>query len=200
MIKIRNSQAGFTLIEIIAALAITGLLFGAATTAFSAFFSKYEELNKVSDLETQAYDCLQKGIKYGLINDRDPHNIVWSGVANADSVAFLNGSAAGSTGIILTSQAQSVEHANDYVKFWFDGRAVRGTYLFGSSQPSSPIYIFPKPSRNNKITVTNLRFSKVNTSTPTIKVLRVDLSAKVEIRKNIFRYVNYSTKMAINKI
>lgn len=199
MKRIFRKQSGFTLIEIVTALAISGILFAAAATAFSAFFSKYEELTKVSDLEAQAFDCLQKGIKYGLVMSEGTNERVWYGVSNADSVSFFNGSANGASGIILTTQALDVSHMNDYVKFWYDGKSVRGSYLHGTLSPSAPIYIFPKQGRNNKITVTNLRFKQINPSTPA-KVLQVDLSAKVEIRKNVFRYVNYSTKMAINKL
>jgi prepilin-type N-terminal cleavage/methylation domain-containing protein len=198
--KIRKSQAGFTLIEIVAAIAITGILFAAAATVFSAFFSKYEEFSGVSDLEKQAYDCLQRGIKYGLIMNESGGGKTWYGVANADSVNFIYGGPAGADGIRLYTQAQSIEHQGDWVQIWWDRRgAVRGSYLHGTLSPSSPIYIFPKPTRNNKITVTNLRFSQINSSNPA-KVIQVDLSAAVEIRRNVFRYVHYSTKMAINKM
>jgi prepilin-type N-terminal cleavage/methylation domain-containing protein len=199
MINIRKSRAGFTLIEIVTALAISGILFAAAATAFSAFFSKYEEYIGVTNLERQAYDCLQRGIKYGLVMNAEAGGREWYGVATADSLKFINGGPTGSGGIRLYTQAQSIEHQNDWVQFWYDGRAVRGSYLHGTLSPSSPIYVFPKPSRNNKITVTNLRFTQVNSSNPP-KVIQVDLAAKVEIRKNVFRYVNYTTKMAINKM
>ncbi|HNW99912.1 MAG TPA: prepilin-type N-terminal cleavage/methylation domain-containing protein [Candidatus Cloacimonadota bacterium] len=199
MIRNAKSQFGFTLIELVVAIAISGVIFAAAATAFAAFFSKYEELTRVSDLQTQAYDCLQRGIKYGLIMSEGTNQKVWYGVANADTVSFFQGGPNGAAGIVLKTQAQDITHQGDYVKFWFDGKAVRGTYLHGTLQPSSPIYLFPKQSRNNKIKVTGLSFSQVNSSSPA-KVLQVNLSAKVEIRKNVYRYVSYSTKMAINKM
>jgi hypothetical protein len=44
--------------------------------------------------------------------------------------------------------------------------------------------------------VTKLLFSKADTS-PATKVLKVDLEARVLLQKGVYRYVKYTTRMAL---
>lgn len=197
MKRILSSQRGFTITEIMVVIAISGFLMAVAATGFSTFFAKFNEMSKVSELQRGAFSCLmtiKNGIPIGTGS-----NIKWSGVNSATSVTFVGttGMATSSNSILLQPGATNQEHVNDYVKFFYDGKYVRATYLDGVLMPSSPQYLFPKPSRNNDIVVTKLLFTKADTSLET-KVLKVDLEARVTLKKGVYRYVKYSTRMALS--
>lgn len=198
MMKRLFNQAGFTITELMVVIVISGFLMAVAAVGFSTFFAKFEELNQVSELQKGAFDCLvqiQGGIPMG-----QGMNFKKAGVNNMMSVTFVGSSAfaTSSTSIILNPELSSPEHINDYIRIFLDGKYVRATYLDGSLQPSAPIYLFPKPSRNNKIEVTKLMFSKANNS-DIAKVIKVELEARLKIGDKKYRYIKYTTRMALDK-
>jgi hypothetical protein len=167
----------------------------AAATGFSAFFGKFNEMSKTMELQRDAFNCMQtmkSGIPIG-----SGSALQFQGIATADSVVFQGTSGTQSDAIILYPPVSDYTHQNDFIRIFWDGKYVRATYLNGSIQPASPLYLFPKPTRGNKMEVTRLRFSKVN-SDATAKVVLVEMDAQVEILKNAPpRYVSYTTRMTL---
>jgi prepilin-type N-terminal cleavage/methylation domain-containing protein len=203
--KLVRSQAGFTITELMVVIALSGFLMAVAATGFSTFFAKFDELNKISELQRDAFNCMQQ-IKNGIPMGTGT-NLKFSGVATADSVQFVSSTSALPTSkeIKLFPPIADVEHTFDFVDIKFDDNGyVRATYKNGSIQPPAPLYLFPKPSRAKYRTyVTKLRFTQANAG-PVCRVIRVDLEAKTEIRREgvhhkwIYGYASYSTLMALN--
>lgn len=195
--KLLRSQAGFTITEIMVVIVISGFLMAVAATGFAAFFSKFDEMNKRTELQRDAFNCMQK-IKNGIPIGSGA-NLKFQGIATADSVVFQGVSGFASSSIILYPPASDIYHQNDFIRIWWDGRYVRATYLDGSIQPPAPLYLFPKPSRGNVTKVTKLRFSKGTPVGVPAKVILVELEAEVELRKDAPpQKVSYSTRMALN--
>lgn len=195
-----KSQAGFTITELMVVIVISGFLMAVAAVGFSTFFAKFAEMNQVSDLQQGAFQCLMR-IKGGIFIpsklDLSASSADWkkSGVNTNKSVTFVGSSTTSSSStIILNPELSSPEHAGDYVKFFYDGKYVRATYLDGTLQPSSPLYLYPRNTRSNKIEVTKLLFSKANDGDIT-KVLKVELEARLKLGDKKYRYIKYATLM-----
>lgn len=194
--KILRSQAGFTITEIMVVIVISGFLMAVAATGFSAFFSKFDEMNKRTELQRDAFNCMQM-IKNGIPIGSGA-NLKFQGIATADSVIFQGVSGYASSDITLYPPASDITHQNDFIRIYWDGKYVRATYLDGSIQPPAPLYLFPKPSRGNVTKVTKLRFSKGTPVGIPPKVILVELEAEVELRKDVEPFkVSYSTRMAL---
>ncbi len=193
--KLIRSQAGFTITELMVVIVISGVLMAVAATGFSAFFSKFADLNQTIELQRDAFNCMQT-IKNG-IPIGSGSNLIFSGIATADSVKFLGAGNNTSSNIMLYPPTTNIAHVSDYVRIFHDGRYVRATYKNGTIQPPAPLYLFPKPTRNNKIYVTGLRFTKTNAGEASTKVITVELDARALIRKGQYKTISYKTKMAI---
>lgn len=193
--KLLRSQAGFTITEIVAVIAISGFLMAVAATGFAAFFSKFDEMNKRTELQRDAFNCLQT-IKNGIPIGSGA-TMKFQGIATADSVIFKGVSGNISSHIVLYPPPSDIYHQNDFIEIYQDGKYVRATYLDGNIQPPAPLYLFPKPGRGNVMEVTKLVFWKANPDGPVAKVIRVDLEARVLLRKGVYQTVSYSTKMAL---
>ncbi|HOD17638.1 MAG TPA: type II secretion system protein [Candidatus Cloacimonadota bacterium] len=194
--KLLRKEDGFTLTEVMVAVAISGFLMVVAAIGFSAFFSKFNAMSKAMELQRGAFDCLQtikNGVKIGSGTD-----MKFQGVATADSVKFLGTNGVYSDGIILYPPVTDYTHQSDFIKIYYDGRYVRATYLNGTIQPPSPLYLFPQPVRGNTTEVTKLLFSKANVDDVTTKVINVTLEARTKIRKNEYKTISYTTKMALS--
>jgi prepilin-type N-terminal cleavage/methylation domain-containing protein len=193
--KLLRSQSGLTVTELMVSIVISGLLMAVAATGFVTFFTKFADLSKTIELQRDAFNCLQT-IKSGIPIGNGP-NLKFSGVATADSLVFANSlSQSQSHDIILYPGSSNFEHVNDYVRIYLYNGYVMARYLDGSFQPP-PIYIFPKYSRRNTTTVTDLTFTKANTNESVPKVISVKLDARAKIRGNQYKSVSYVTKMAI---
>jgi prepilin-type N-terminal cleavage/methylation domain-containing protein len=192
--RLLKSQSGFTITELIVVIAISGFLMAAAATGFSAFFAKFNDMSKTMELQRDAFNCMQT-IKSGVPIGSGT-GLKFQGIATADSVVFVGTNAVSSNNIILYPPVSDYTHASDFIRIYHDGRYVRATYLNGTIQPPSPLYLFPKPTRGNETTVTRLRFIKAN-SGQAAKVIIVELDARVKLRKDVYKTVSYSTKMAL---
>jgi prepilin-type N-terminal cleavage/methylation domain-containing protein len=188
-----KSQAGFTITELMVVVALSGFLMAAAATGFSAFFAKFNEMSKAMELQRDAFNCLQT-IKSGIPIGSGA-GMKFQGIATADSVVFLGTTGNSSSNIVLYPSISDYTHSADFVRIFYDGKYVRATYLNGTIQPGSPLYLFPKPTRGNETTVTKCKFTKGNTGEQA-KVVLVELEAKVKTGKT-YKTVSYSTKMAL---
>jgi len=191
-----NRENGFTQIELIVVILISGLLILSAATAFSIFFPKYEELSKVSELQKGAFQALQT-IKYGAKVGKN-RDYIFLGVMNSASMTFTNGSNSQSNGIKLKPGFSGLSHQNDFVSYTLVDKHIRMSYLYGQMSPASPEYIFPEKTKKNSDTeVTKLLFTKLNSGSD-IQLIRVLLEARVKLSKNKYRYVSYSTIMGLD--
>lgn len=197
-----SQSSGFTLMELVASLAIAGIIFAAAAVALGTFFSKYNELSKYADLQSQAFDCLSQSIKYGRLIGNSANDKQWFGIANAESVELLGSeSGEGAQGIKILPAKTGSDHMNDWVKFQLSGGKIVSSYRYGNSSSSAQTQVFPPKLRYNKpsdITVTDLRFKPVRVpgTSGKFSVVRVTLDAKIKVRSNYYKYVHYTTKMA----
>jgi prepilin-type N-terminal cleavage/methylation domain-containing protein len=192
--RVLRSQTGFTITELMVVIALSGILMAAAATGFSAFFAKFNDMSKTMELQRDAFNCMQT-IKSGIPIGSGA-GMKFQGIATADSVIFLGNSGNTSNNIKLFPPKSDIYHQADFIQIYYDGRFVRATYLDASLQPASPLYLFPKRTRTNDTTVTKLKFTKAN-SDEVAKVIKVELEARVELRKNVYKTVSYSTLMAL---
>lgn len=197
--KLLRSQAGFTITELMVVIVISGFLMAVAATGFSAFFSKFNEMNKTMELQRDAFNCLQT-IKNG-IPIGSGSGLRFQGIATSDSVVFEGTNSSSGSSIRLFPPITDYTHQNDFIRIFLSGSYVRATYLYGTIQPPAPLYLFPKNTRGNTMEVTKLSFKKVNQGS-LAKVLEVQLSARVPLRKDknkiIYKTVNYATRMTLN--
>jgi len=192
--RIFRSQAGFTITELVAVIAVSGVLMTAATVGFSAFFSKFNDLSKTMELQRDAFNGLQKiknGIKIG-----SGTAMKFQGIATADSVKLEGYNLNMASKIILYPPKSDISHINDNIVIYKMGSYIRYTYQDGPFQPSAPLYLFPDYKRKNDIEVTKLSFSPVNTGN-SVKVVNVEMEARVKLRNKVYKYVSYKTRMAL---
>jgi hypothetical protein len=104
------------------------------------------------ELQRDAFNCLQT-IKSGIPIGSGA-GMKFQGIATADSVVFLGTTGNSSSNIVLYPSISDYTHSADFVRIFYDGKYVRATYLNGTIQPGSPLYLFPKPTRGNETTVT----------------------------------------------
>jgi prepilin-type N-terminal cleavage/methylation domain-containing protein len=192
--KVLKSQSGFTITELMVVIVLSGFLMAAAATGFSAFFAKFNDMSKTMELQRDAFNCMQS-IKSGVPIGRGAA-MKFQGIATADSVIFLGTSGTTSNNIVLYPPKSDIYHQADFLRIFYDGTYVRATYLDGSIQPPSPIYLFPQKVRNQEVKVTKLKFTKANTG-EVAKVVLVELEARVKLRKDVYKTVSYSTLMAL---
>lgn len=208
--KIRFRDDGFSLLELIAVLMISTVIFLGASIAVSTFLLKFQELQRISVLNREAFNCLQV-IKHGVTVEIGGQT-QFMGVINADEAElsgnFVDGG--GRTALLLKPPVSHSEYStHDEIKiFVSDGYVRYEQFVFGASGTTSDErYIFPKRvSNKNKIMeVTKLTFRNGNPIAQTLKVVKVELEARIEISraekgKRNYHTVRYETYMAIGKM
>ncbi|OQY37810.1 MAG: hypothetical protein B6226_04615 [Candidatus Cloacimonetes bacterium 4572_65] len=199
------NDKGFSLLELTAVLALFTIIFIGATLTISTFLIKFKELEKVSRLNAEAFNCIQV-LKHG-IHVQMPNEIQFMGIVNANDVELTgNYSNGGRSAIILKPPANSGDFSvNDQIKFYFsDGYVRYDKIVYGSEGTGSrDNYIFPKfvRGRNQDIEVTKLVFYPGNPiSVDIIKIVKVELEARIEIIENKYHYVKYETYIGIGKM
>ncbi len=181
--------------ELIAVIAISGFLMAAAATGFSAFFAKFNDLSKKIELQRDAFNGLQM-IKNGIQIGKGS-SLKFQGIATADSVVFQGSSMSYSDEIVLYPPKSDYQHQGDFIRVWLQKPYIRYTYLDGQFQPASALYLFPAQGKGDEIQVTKLIFSKANLENTITKVVKVDLEARVKLRPKVYKYISYSTRMAL---
>ncbi|MFA7056492.1 MAG: prepilin-type N-terminal cleavage/methylation domain-containing protein [Candidatus Cloacimonadales bacterium] len=207
--KSRIKDSGYSMIELMAVLVISTIIFLGATLAISTFFLKFQELQRISVLNREAFNCMQV-IKHGVtvgIGGKTQ----FMGVINADE-AELTGNyvEGGRTALLLKPPTSHSEYsAHDQIKiFLSEGHVRYEQYVFGSEGTTSrERYIFPKRvnTKNQIMEVTKLVFRNGNPTANNIKIVKVELEARVEISRTNkttrnYHTVRYETFMAIGKM
>lgn len=192
-----TNQSGYTIVELMTVLAITGFLILAVGIGLSVFFSKFNEITKWEALQKESFECLEQ-IRTGIAA---PDNSLY-GLANATKVEFIGGgyNPTAARGIIAYHTGSGL-HTNDKVTYSYDGRSIRASLVYGGYSTPSPIYIFPKQNQLDYITIEKFTFSQLGHFEDTsvnYTLIGVQLEAKVKVAKDKYRYIKYNTQI-VNK-
>lgn len=201
-------KSGVTLIEMIVVIALMTMLILISGVGIGLFFRKYQELNAWAELQKDGMECLnyiKNGIPVGTqsvrVHDNGDMEFMrpkeYYGVTNAMALKFVNAPFGASTanGIKITPPAPEGLDTNDFAQFYLYDGAVRCSYMYRGVQSSSPLYMFPKKGKRDKMTLERFEFRKLNTDQEVLAV-EVILEAKVKTGPNTFRKIKYRTKMA----
>lgn len=201
-------QRGVTLIEVIVVMVIVVILIVISGLGIGLFFRKYKELNLWAELQKDGIECLnyiKNGIPVGSqalrIADNGDFEFIrpkeYFGVVNAVQLKFVNapwGSATAS-GIRVSPTTTDNQNQSDYAEFVLYDGAVRCSYKYRGVTSASPLVLFPKSGKRDKMTLEKFQFRRLNNDTE-VYAVEVELQAKVEVAPGKFRKINYRTKMA----
>lgn len=199
------SNSGFALTELMATVLLTSIVFIGASLTLHAFFTKFSELQKISELNREAFRCIQV-LKHGIKLEYEEKTQLL-GIVNANEIELSgNYTGAGRSGIIvyppiendLSATANTVEYyySNGYVRY-------RTQVLGAMNSSSSSNYIFPSKTRKGKqdIEVTSLMFSHGDPEyIGDCKIVKVRLEARVKLSPSKYHYADYETYIAIGKM
>ena len=208
MTRTTGNYKGFTLIEMIVVMVISTLLILSAGVGLSVFFGKYQEINAYVELQKSAVEFLnylKNGYYVGSGNFAQ-----FNGVANARALQIIgySGQSGKGTGIYITPPALQEFATADYIKFFLREGVIRADYMHNGVQVNTPAYVFPKREEMNKIKIESFLVSDANAfnsiyiprEDEPLCIIKVELKARVEVRKNKYRYVEFSTLMAMKNM
>ncbi len=194
-LSILRSESGYTLVELTTVMIISTFLILTAAIAFSVFFAKFREVSRWIELQKDAFECMQT-IKDG-VSVGSGSNQQFFGVANANKLE-LSYSGFGGNKLIAFPPAETIANTNDRIEFYSDRNFVRAYYAYGTGE-SKNVRIFPDPKKTEYMKLTNFEIVPLHYYGQKLVVVNVRLSARVQTAKDKFRYVNYSTNMAIKR-
>lgn len=200
-----KSESGFTLVEVLSVTLIMGFLIASAAIGFSVFFSKFRELSRWAELQSEAFESLQQ-IKNGILVGSG-ENTRFLGVSSANRLELVASGIGGIQGgyklicyhpaQLNLIQGQIDVTLEDRVEFWYDRRAIRATTRIYGMPSSNAAYLFPPQEKTDYMEVTKFIISAGEIVGGEVKSVKIELSARVETGKKRYRYVNYSTIMAL---
>jgi len=223
-----KSDSGFSILELVAVLAISTVMFSMVYFVLSSYVIRFEQLSKIARLNEKAYDCIMT-IKHGLVVEEDNGGgYQFLGLSNANRMNLMGLTSQiqlssgqyvdGTTGIFFKPpKNHSIYSAQDSVTISLDRRGFVefSAYVHGiNSYEANNVRIFPK-LEDKDMKVEQLLFSVVpDVYDPTsinkdnIDIVRVYLKAKVNLGNNskgLFNpyedpyYVEYETFIAIEQ-
>jgi prepilin-type N-terminal cleavage/methylation domain-containing protein len=221
----RKVDSGFTLLELLATIAISTLVFLTAAIVLSMWGIRFQQLSRIAKLHDQAYDCIQT-IKHGKIITED------SGI-KSQFIGVINASSMSAYGNSITYYSQSGEYVSGFSGLKFkpptnhsafgtndevtislrQGFVTLNADVYGlSDNASHNVKLFPEDvkSKNRNIYVESLVFAPLSNSADPddLEIVRVILKAKIELSDgNSELYsaypnpytVEYETFIAIDK-
>ncbi len=198
-----KSENGFTISELAASMLISVIVTVGAIWAIIAFFNKYEEYRLRTYLYQEAFNTLDT-IKYGLPLGSGSETYFY-GVASANELRITRGfSSAEGRGVRVVPSIQQGGYF-DFSEYYLDDGKIKGTYLYQSVGPPSPIILFPG-KYDNRIFVTNFSVTMLNQANTAIyqlnpaRLIEIVLEAELRYKGKVFP-VRYKTAMTtiINK-
>lgn len=220
----RKLDSGFTIIELMAVLTISTIIFVAIYIVLSMWSLRFQQLSQIARLNNEAYDCIMS-IKHGSVLKQDNNTSrQFIGLLNANSMSLYGNSitfqtmaggyVSGYTGIkFKPPMNHTTQGLWDEVKITRNGdRVMYDGVIYGiDSGESSNFQIFPREynSKNNDMFVEDLVFTTVgelDVNEDDLRVVRVVLKAGIKLSEgnlDIFQpypnpyYVEYETIIAI---
>ncbi len=192
--KCSNNQ-GFTLIELIIAMTITGIMIFMAGVGMMVFFVKFSQLNMYADLQNDAFDLMHT-FKHGMIIEGSDDG-EFMGIMVADTTKYSDQIAPGEYRTLrCIFKGTETIHTGDYVEFSYDpvDRNVQARYKYGNYSPSTPTILFPVEHADD-ITVTDLRF--VNLDGTRERLWGVELDAEMDVGDDKVQSVHFETKIKV---
>lgn len=227
-IKPWKSDGGFSIVELMAAMVISTIVFIVAYFVLSVFVLRFEQLAKISKLQDGAYNCIM-AIKHGQLVEEDRSNSYqFLGLSNANRMSLDGNSGqfqletgsyiSGTSGISFKPpKNHSVYSEYDEVKISLNrlGYVNFDSNTFGiNDYSSSNIRIFPKLGDSDMF-VEQLIFARIDdyldpqsAISTDIDIVRVYIKAGVNLGNNrldLFNpyddpyYVEYETFIAIEQ-
>jgi prepilin-type N-terminal cleavage/methylation domain-containing protein len=219
---------GFTILELIAVMAISTVIFSAVYIVLSMWSLRFEQLSRIAILNEKAYDCIMT-MKHGLAVEEDNSNrYQFLGLTNANKVSLSGNNEtaqteageyiSGSSGVVFKPpKNQTVQSAQDSVVISLNRRGYVefNAFVFGiDSYQTRNVQIFPKHDNSNMF-VDKLVFSKVpdpyaaqDLNNHYIDMVRIYIKAGVHLsdgENKLFNpypdpyYVEYETFIAIEQ-
>lgn len=204
----RWSEAGFSLTQLLAAVVISSLTIAMATVAIFTFYTKYTELSLYSRLQQDAFFAIEN-MKYGYPVEFESQQYYFYGIANARSLTLPE-----TGGVIGTSSAirinpgvdedYEIEGYRPYIEYYFDRYSYRimARGLVGPRPPGRSVdtQLFPRAGDPN-IEVLELIFSELpdNVEEDNIRIVGIELQARVITPNNRARYITYKTNVALGR-
>jgi prepilin-type N-terminal cleavage/methylation domain-containing protein len=207
--RLKNPK-GFTLIELVSVAVISSLLIVIAGVGLSVFFAKYQEINAYVELQKDAMECLNY-IRNGLGVGSGEFN-QFNGVvsANAMELTGTSNESGSYSGLKLSPPPVELyeEFTNDFIHYYLQDKVIRVNYMHNGVQVSSPLYLFPKRGEIDRVSIESFKVSDANAFNSLYQkkpdeplcAVNVELKAKVKTAKNKYRYVRFSTVMAIRNM
>ncbi len=198
-----KSENGYTITEVMASVMLSVVVAVGAIWAILAFFNKYEEYRLRTYLYQEAFNTLNT-VKYGLPLGSGTETYFY-GVASANELRVTRGfSNIEGRGVRVVPSIQQGGYF-DFSEYYLDDGQIKGTYLYQSVGPPSPIVLFPA-KYDDKISVTNFSvtmLNQVNSGLNQInpgRLVDVELQAELRHKGKVFP-VRYKTTMTtiINK-
>ncbi len=222
----RKLDSGFTIVELVAVLTISMIIFLAMYIVLSMWSLRFQQLSKIARLHDQAYDCIMQ-IKHGAVIKQDNNQQrQFIGLFNASTMSMYGNSAtyqtitggyvSGYTGIkFKPPMNHTTRSAWDEVIIARDGDKVMydGTIYGIDANESNNLPLFPSEISGNDddMFVEGLIFTTVgelNTNEDDLKVVRVILKAGINLSEghpDMFQpypdpyFVEYETIIAIEQ-
>lgn len=200
-----KAESGFTLTEVLAAVAVSTVLIAMAAVAIFTFYTKFNELSLYSRLQQDAFHTMEN-MKYGYPVEFEAQQYYFYGIANARSVTLPEtGGLIGSSTAIRINPGVDEDYESDgyrpWIQYYFDryGRRVMVRGLVGPRPPGRNIdtQLFPPPNNPN-MEVLDLVFTSL-TGPDDIRVVNVKLSARVVTSESRARYITYETNVALGR-
>jgi len=223
-----GSDSGFSILELVAVMVISTIIFSATYFVLSSFAVRFEQLSKIARLNEEAYDCIMT-IKHGLAVEEDQGGAFqFLGLTNANRMSLIGNSEqvqlgtgqyiSGTTGVFFkppkNSEVYSVRDSitislnnRGFVEYDANAHGI-DNYL------ASNVRIFPKLD-DSDMKVEDLLFSPVtdiynlaNVSDTNIDIVRVYLKASIDLGNSsggLFMpyenpyFVEYETFIAIEQ-
>ncbi|MBI9030606.1 prepilin-type N-terminal cleavage/methylation domain-containing protein [bacterium] len=224
-----TSDRGFTLIELIATIAISTVIFSVAYFVLSSYILRFEQLSKISRLNEKAYDCIMS-IKNGLpVREVTTTKFQFMGLSNANKMSLFGNTVTvgtemgeymnGTTAIqFKPPMNHSLYSASDSLVIALNRQGaieLTGNAFGINSYELNKVVLFPGPGDKDMF-VENLVFSRVPDNdisaqnNPNIDIVRVYIRAGVELgnrryfspytkRRDPNYYVEYETFIAIEQ-
>ncbi|MBW6515482.1 MAG: prepilin-type N-terminal cleavage/methylation domain-containing protein [Candidatus Cloacimonetes bacterium] len=196
--KFIKGEDGFSLTEVIAAVAVSSILIILAALAIVSFFTKFKELSYFADLQQQAFEAIET-MKYGypVLDELNQYRFFGIGNAQTATLEALSGGWGAYSGIRCTHETSYDGHSFDYIRFFWDryDKKIRVQGFYGGIYFSEQL--FPK-SGDDRIEVTYFNLTS-NTGNPSTNIVKMELRAEIIISEEKRREVFYTTTISLGR-